>query len=58
MAAIAAVSARRMVLPRDAEIQPGLLKRFQFLVGPAAFGTESENDVAVTRCGADSIFQA
>ena len=41
-AAMAAVSARRIVLPKDAAIQPRLEEQFQLRFGPTTFGTKGQ----------------
>ena len=43
VAAMAAVSARRIVLPSEAEDPTGLLKRLQLIVSPAALGADGKS---------------
>ena len=46
VAAMAAVSARKIVEPSEAEIHPALLKKLQFVFRPTALGTDRQQNVA------------
>ena len=46
VAAMAAVSARRIVGPNDARDPASFLKKLQFVFSPSAFGTDGEKNLA------------
>ena len=56
-AAMAAVSARRIVGAERGRDPSGLLEELQFVFSPTAFGTDREKDLAVAGCASEHIAQ-